>query len=225
MRVRRVLIREGAWLMAAVVMALVTAGEIVHRAVHEEWLPWSHSRNSRPRLHEFFDSAGQRWIALSYTTELVTRYAMQPTVRNGLPAQYSEELFTAKEPPAALKRALESRLDFEHFEQIGWPTRFAACFTTGNAPSVMTEPEDSNTIAVTSGVWSLGMIRVATRPVFPGFLLLVAANEAILVVVRAGVGMPAVFRRPRRERRGLCVGCGFDLDGLSGGVCPECGEE
>jgi hypothetical protein len=29
--------------------------------------------------------------------------------------------------------------------------------------------------------------------------------------------------RRLRERRGLCTGCGYDLRGLEGGRCPECG--
>jgi hypothetical protein len=28
----------------------------------------------------------------------------------------------------------------------------------------------------------------------------------------------------RRARPGCCAGCGYDLRGLTGGVCPECGE-
>ncbi len=28
-----------------------------------------------------------------------------------------------------------------------------------------------------------------------------------------------------RKRVGCCVGCGYSLAGLSGGVCPECGEQ
>ena len=32
------------------------------------------------------------------------------------------------------------------------------------------------------------------------------------------------FRRaPRRERRGLCRHCGYNLTGNVSGICPECG--
>lgn len=31
-------------------------------------------------------------------------------------------------------------------------------------------------------------------------------------------------RSARRRRRGLCVACGYDLQGIEGGVCPECGK-
>jgi hypothetical protein len=33
-----------------------------------------------------------------------------------------------------------------------------------------------------------------------------------------------VGKRRFRRRRGCCLWCGYSLDGLSGGVCPECGE-
>src|SRR5690606_3119238 len=35
-------------------------------------------------------------------------------------------------------------------------------------------------------------------------------------------GIPAL-RRWRRRRRGRCEACGYDLAGVPGGVCPECG--
>ena len=33
------------------------------------------------------------------------------------------------------------------------------------------------------------------------------------------------LRRRRRRKRGLCVGCGYDLTGNVSGVCPECATE
>ncbi len=32
------------------------------------------------------------------------------------------------------------------------------------------------------------------------------------------------LRRYRRRKRGLCINCGYDLRGTTGGVCSECGE-
>ncbi len=32
------------------------------------------------------------------------------------------------------------------------------------------------------------------------------------------------LRRYRRRRRGLCIRCGYNLEGNVSGVCPECGE-
>jgi hypothetical protein len=45
----------------------------------------------------------------------------------------------------------------------------------------------------------------------------ILAPYPILAFVRG----PA--RRWRRRRRGLCVRCGYDLEGNVSGVCPECG--
>jgi hypothetical protein len=33
------------------------------------------------------------------------------------------------------------------------------------------------------------------------------------------------LRRRRRQRKGLCVRCGYNLTGNVSGVCPECGTE
>jgi hypothetical protein len=41
-------------------------------------------------------------------------------------------------------------------------------------------------------------------------------------VLGLGVGA-ARGRRFWRRRRGRCQRCGYDLRGLSGGACPECG--
>lgn len=48
------------------------------------------------------------------------------------------------------------------------------------------------------------------------------------VVVWSVVVLPFSIRRARRRRRGLCLGCGYDLSGGGGDggvVCPECGGE
>jgi hypothetical protein len=57
-------------------------------------------------------------------------------------------------------------------------------------------------------------------PVWPGFLLnslLYAAPWALVLVA------PRAVRRWRRRRRGCCMRCGYDLRGLGGAACPECG--
>jgi predicted RNA-binding Zn-ribbon protein involved in translation (DUF1610 family) len=37
------------------------------------------------------------------------------------------------------------------------------------------------------------------------------------------LAVPSLLRRRRRLKRGLCVGCGYDLKGGGAAVCPECG--
>jgi len=36
-------------------------------------------------------------------------------------------------------------------------------------------------------------------------------------------GTILLIRTLRRQRLGLCLGCGYDLRGNRSGVCPECG--
>src|SRR5262249_28618706 len=56
--------------------------------------------------------------------------------------------------------------------------------------------------------------------VWPGFLFNTATYAGLAWLYwRAGVLIPSLWRR----RRGLCGGCGYDLRGMSGTVCPECG--
>lgn len=55
-------------------------------------------------------------------------------------------------------------------------------------------------------------------PIYAPLIVLVA----ILLVMPRSAGP---FRRWRRRRRNLCVGCGYSLEGNLSGVCPECGLE
>lgn len=49
-----------------------------------------------------------------------------------------------------------------------------------------------------------------------------------VLVAAAWLALPFASRRRRRRlrrKRGLCVKCGYDLQGNESGVCPECGVE
>ncbi len=56
--------------------------------------------------------------------------------------------------------------------------------------------------------------------VSPRFLWVIAC---LLATYPAVTFMRGPLRRRRRRKRGLCVGCGYDLTGNITGVCPECG--
>ena len=60
------------------------------------------------------------------------------------------------------------------------------------------------------------------RPIWPGFAINTIFYAAILWLLTLG---PFTARRMIRRKRGLCLKCGYDLRGTSGGggVCPECG--
>jgi len=73
---------------------------------------------------------------------------------------------------------------------------------------------------VKPGVAAGDAVLIPTLPVLPGF--------AVNVLVYAGVWSltlwtPGAIRAWRRVRRGRCGACGYDVKGIAGGVCPECG--
>ena len=63
---------------------------------------------------------------------------------------------------------------------------------------------------------------VPLRPIWPGFAINTIFYAAIIWLVTLG---PLTVRRLIRRKRGLCIKCGYDLRGTSGGggVCSECG--
>ncbi len=77
-----------------------------------------------------------------------------------------------------------------------------------------------------------GSIGLATPPTIWAIGLF-GEPLALLLVGSAAVGCIALTMLPARHgrrlrarsitRRGLCLGCGYNLQGLAGGVCPECG--
>lgn len=61
-------------------------------------------------------------------------------------------------------------------------------------------------------------------PVRPLAIGMIANTMLYSTLVALVVLAPGAWRVWRRERRGSCVGCGYDLAGLGeGACCPECG--
>jgi hypothetical protein len=68
--------------------------------------------------------------------------------------------------------------------------------------------------------WNRFGYLVPYGPVWSGIVL----NSLVGAIgIWALVVFPAAVRRARRRKRGCCVACGYDLAGVGGGVCPECG--
>lgn len=59
---------------------------------------------------------------------------------------------------------------------------------------------------------------IPLHPIWPNFLINTIFYAAILWLLTLG---PLAARRFIRNKRGLCIICGYDLRGASGGVCPE----
>lgn len=62
--------------------------------------------------------------------------------------------------------------------------------------------------------------RLPIAPMWPGFAVSTLLYGVIFGAVLFG---PGAVRRMLRNRRGACIGCGYDLAGL--GQCPECGKQ
>lgn len=63
-------------------------------------------------------------------------------------------------------------------------------------------------------------VTLPTRVFWPGMLGNVAVFAALWGAVLI---LPGAVRYVSRKRRGQCLKCGYDVRGIGGGVCPECG--
>jgi hypothetical protein len=109
--------------------------------------------------------------------------------------------------------------------QAGWPFASMQANSTGTSPqSLLSRPPLTWSLA--SGIpVSAGSAAFAPRlplvPLLPGFVYDMLLFGAALWVPLAGF---LHFRaRALRVRQGHCRHCDYDLRGITGGVCPECG--
>ena len=112
----------------------------------------------------------------------------------------------------------------------GWPMlamRFRER-TARKTELVGTQHRTKTTVTVQYGhpIWyQFGLHNILPlRPMWPGFVVntIVFAIIAYLMLALVGGGI-AMLRVSQRQRKGLCSTCGYDLAGLTGGRCPECG--
>jgi hypothetical protein len=102
----------------------------------------------------------------------------------------------------------------------GWPMRAVMERTSSPGIVPMRVPGHDLTARIRRGGDPYDDVALAFMPMWPGFLV----DALVYGVVWFGVlWMAGRVRRGRRVRAGLCPVCRYDLKGLSGGVCPECG--
>lgn len=83
---------------------------------------------------------------------------------------------------------------------------------------VRANPRPGQTIATRN---TLDRFALPLLPLWPGFLI----NTLFYALLLFGAWrVPGVVRRTLRRRRGRCIACGYDRDGLDpDAACPECG--
>lgn len=100
---------------------------------------------------------------------------------------------------------------------VGWPLRFARVEHASENWMWEYPPPTIH------GLLRIGPIPFATRPLFPGFMLLVALVYGVMLAGERSVRIPRSVRARHRRHCGHCVACGYDLAGITTDVCPECG--
>lgn len=206
-------IREIGWLAFAVVMALIIAGASVRRL--EDWSSWNGQSTFGPI--EWID-LGERGVVpleiIRFRHATTIEVAWWDQRRSPLPGERVHI-------PGSLFE-MEALDRFETVCRVGWPLRYAECSASGWPPWQELPTVSPPPWQIERGLIELGPLPLATRPVFPGFLLLVAACEGTLLLARGSLWLLLGGRRRSRMRQGLCGRCGYDLTGVDG-VCPECG--
>jgi hypothetical protein len=108
---------------------------------------------------------------------------------------------------------------------IGWPARSMGLKDYGSirfAQASTSSHHDGMPLPGRTPLWlTPDMTRpeaVPRRPLWPGFALDTAFYGTLAFLLWSA---PGFVRRQHRRRRGLCVGCGYELKGMP--KCPECG--
>jgi len=103
----------------------------------------------------------------------------------------------------------------------GWPRIAVVEREVADPPGVWPTRERGASVRVggNGDAWS-GVV-LAFEPVWGGFVLDVGVYGVLWggLIVGGRAGLRRIWRR-----EGRCPRCGYDLSGLTGGVCPECGE-
>ena len=198
------------------------------------WRFGSHSARNEATAH-IVDDGGLRWEVAHTRESSVDRVAVRLDEQTDVGAEERREMVSqalvkdgywpvemelpswapepwvrfADVPDAQMVRVMESR------EAVGWPMR---CLTLGRIVR--------NGVGVDYDEVLVGRVPLPRRPLLPGFVVNVLFFGAWAAVGHAFlVAMWRARLWVARWSRGLCVGCGYDRQGLAAeAVCPECGE-
>jgi hypothetical protein len=128
-----------------------------------------------------------------------------------------------KRSPSELVGTTSSSIDSCVLERLaGWPARATVerSYFPPYPAGPVSVPSRDLTVYAYFGPNPMGGVSLAFLPAWPGFAVDVAFYGA------AWFGLLLSAREVRRRMRlrvGLCPKCRYDLSGLVGGVCPECG--
>jgi hypothetical protein len=116
----------------------------------------------------------------------------------------------------------ESSVRRSGYACFGWPMKCMSWTELNSARGMMAmwNPEEVQGMVEVSVTDAL-TVKLPVRPMWTGMVVNVAVLGASVGVMWWGVGLA---RRWVRRRRGRCLRCGYVLGGVSGGLCPECGE-
>lgn len=109
-------------------------------------------------------------------------------------------------------------------EATGWPRLAVWCGYCARGPSFVVTVHGGIALAEATGPQFLlpqGRA-LPCRPIWSGLIIDSAVYACLWGAVWFVCLLPGRVRRSRRLRRGLCVGCGYELAGLM--KCPECGK-
>lgn len=168
----------------------------------------------RPQLTWYFDERiAHRYSVSEWRSWILTVTSVGP---GGIDDPTSPNVVSGP-VPGWIMAAIESHPEHTERAEIGWPSRIVRIEYTFDDPHLYRDHPAMH------GIHWIGVVPIATRPLFPGILFLIATVYALLLAIEQALRIPCNMRTRRRRKRGLCDRCGYDLAGVTIDVCPECG--
>jgi hypothetical protein len=205
---KRLALRLAASAVAGAVLTVAVAWWCFHNA------PEAKLTASRPR-EPWLYSVPNDWPSRPMRTE----------VREGIGRSGIMQEFLAIDDSYAAEELEELSLAMVHWYYVdGWASGFpvpALEHVIRNSPATRAMGgEQGPFVGINWPDGSRSEWLVPAKPLWPGFALDTAFYGGIVFLLWSA---PGFLRRRSRLRRGACPACGYDLRGISGGTCPECG--